>query len=832
MKNIFEIRTIIITAIIITTVVLTGSILYNKLTLISTKISNSINTELPASFVAQQVILELRVAENNARSYHLTQDMGYMMDFYKTAPIIKGYLSYLNKLSKKNITEKPLIDSIIDLSKKRYQIIKQESYLDDPTKVTNELDVLTYKIDEAYNLQEAITNKNESIEKSINIKPLDSSKKKQGFLKRIFAKKNIPIVTIDTLKKQEQKKENKNAILKSEKKLKESVLSVKSNQLEQLENYKQAEYEFTKNAHIIREKIIFYADELKRYEDIEAIELSKNANNEIISIKYYSIFFSIFISILLFILGWFILSYMQKKNDVEVTLRESKYRSDELAKAKETFLANMSHEIKTPLNAIYGFTEQILSSDLNSEQTKQLKIVKNSASYLTKLVNNILTYSKLQAGKEEIELEVFNLTDELLEIEALFKNQATSKGINIQFSFVEIQFSFIKTDLYKLKQILFNIIGNAIKFTNQGSVKVSVKQINKNNSNLLYIQIADTGRGISEAELPKLFNEFEQGNEHVKKKYGGTGLGLVITKKIIEQLAGTIQLESKPKIGTTVTITLPYIVASTLDKPNIDSQKNIIQSDYLKGKRILIADDEEFNRLLIKTILKNQGTHFFEVENGREAIEITKNEPFDIIIMDVQMPDVSGLEATQTIRKFNSSIPIIGATAFANEEKITQCVYVGMNSVIFKPFTEKELMEKLEHIFNNVNLPDNDSEKKSIVPISKPKEIINLDSINEHVNGDEEFKTEMIQLFYKSINKAFEDIKTNYAIKNYKAIGEVAHKIIPSCKHFDAIELIAILKYLEMNTIVKQEDELFYHSRIEAFKDQIKQINEFLKPVI
>jgi len=525
-------------------------------------------------------------------------------------------------------------------------------------------------------------------------------------------------------------------------------------------------------------------------------------------------------------------NYIKKKNQYEHALLESKQKAEELAKAKESFLANMSHEIKTPLNAIYGFTEQILSGELNPEQKIQLNVVKSSAAYLTKLVNDILTYAKLQSGKSQLEITSFNLKKEFSEIVELFKNQANSKGILLLPKIDEFFPEIIKSDKNKLKQVIFNIFGNAIKFTNKGEVKISLKIIESKETNLLRIVVSDTGIGIDENKLPKLFKEFEQGDAQINKKYGGSGLGLVITKQIIEQLSGKINITSKENVGTKVTITIPVEISTELQVKSENDINLVLDYEKLIGTKILIVDDEEFNRLLFKSILKKYQVEVFEAENGETAINLIKNHLFNLIIMDIRMPEKNGIETTKEIRIFNQKLPILASTAEISEENIVKCVSAGMNGLVFKPFTEKELLEKIIEAISGNNKTEN---KKfpivEIIPEAKKtnQRIINLDNITEYSNGDENFRKEMLQLFYNSINKALNQIEEFVETKNYSNVSEVAHKIIPSCKHFEAYELYNILKYFENLKNIQNVELIEIKKNLEELRNQINIINKELE---
>ena len=813
-RNISEFRTILVIVLILVVVSAAGVFLYKKLSQTSRKISESIKTEVPASFVAKQILLELRTAENNARSYYLTQDMSYIVSFYESAPRIENQISLLNNYAFKNKSEKSIIDSVIKLSRQRFNLIKQQSYFNDPSVVTQQLSAISEKIDETY-----ATGNNHV---TTNI---DSIKKKEGFFKRIFQKKTPKKETKLSEADQDSLKKTETNI--SKKQLKAVVKKVETSQLEQLEEFKQLEYAYAQRDHIMSEKINLYTDELKLREDLKTQEITSDAKKQVNDIKFFSIIFSLVITCLLFTLIYLITSYIKKKNQVEATLTQSKQHADELAKAKETFLANMSHEIKTPLNAIYGFTEQILAGDLESEQREQLKIVKNSAAYLTKLVNNILTYSKLQAGKDKLDISIFNLKEEFQEIEALFKNQAKTKGIDFLVDTSKFSAAFVLGDLNKLKQILFNLIGNALKFTTKGKVTIHLSQKILNHVYWMDFRIKDTGKGIAKDDLPRLFNEFEQVGKNVQKEFGGTGLGLVITKQIVERLGGKIVIKSELNSGTEVKVSIPFVIA---EAPSDTSVEQISATDQFsfENKTILIVDDDEFNRLLIKSVLKKYKLLFLEAKNGNEAIQLVESKKIDAVLMDLRMPQKNGIETTIDIRKFNKTLPIIGATAEANEEKIAQCIAAGMNSVILKPFTGSQLIEALTGVFEKgsvVNSPN----LEQISDSEFGTDTINAASLNQYSAEDDSFKIEMIRLFYTSINNALVQIEDAASKKDFKTVGELAHKIIPSCKHFEATKLIGTLKQLELLIDEQLIDETKTLQQITSMKEQIKHINAQLQ---
>lgn len=810
-KIFIEYRTILVTLLTIIVVVVTGYLLYQRLSNVSNKISNSLKQDLPASFITRQIILDLRLAENNARSYQLTHDINYIQSFYNTSPEIENKITALKRKIITQKADKVLIDSFINLSRLRFELIKTQSYISDPARVTEELNIITKKIDETYP---------KNIEPKTDVVKQDSVKKKKSFIKRLFGSKSN-----DEKNKGETLDKTNNETIdlyKSKNKLKKEVQKVKQVQLQQLEEYKKNEYEYSRAVHVIRERMDSISDNIKRAEDLKTKTSSKFIEKEINDLKINAIVFSAIISLFLFMLAYLIVSYVRKKTQYELALLESKKRSDDLAKAKELFLANMSHEIKTPLNAIHGFTEQILTTDLKEEQKEQLNIVKKSAAYLSKLVSDILTYSKLQSGKSKIEFVKFDLKNEFDEIGALFKVQSQNKNIKFEIVYSEILEPVIATDLHKLKQILFNIIGNAIKFTNKGGVKVNVKQVIIKNKNILHITVLDTGIGIDDNKIDKLFNEFEQGDEKINQKYGGTGLGLFITKQIIEQLGGEIFVKSKIKVGTEVNVKIPFDIPDKNTHSSFVTPVSETNTESLDGKYILIVDDEEFNRLLIKSILKKHKLTIIEASNGEEAIQQAKLNNIDLIIMDIRMPLKNGIEATSEIRKFNQTVPIIASTAVASEEKIAKCIQAGMNSVVFKPFKEDEFLQTiLNTITVNSDTIINQSNTNTTAHFK-----INFENINNYFGNDEQFKNEMILTFRNSLSSTLSEIESLMTEKKYSEMSEIAHKILPSCKYFDINELVAIFSFFEKYNSETEINESELQEKLTQLKKIVVLVNE------
>lgn len=822
-KKASELRVVIILLLIILMVCITGVILYKNLSAIAKNVSSSINVNNKNSQNIRQILIEIREAENSVKTYNLTHHKEHLISFYSSAVLIDDKINQISQKTNLKTRESIIIDSVILLYERKFELLKNQLYADDETKITDELNAISIKIDEAYE------KKNYS-QTSLTASTKDSTIKKDRFLKRLFNKKNTELIASEKINSQQ------NELIKStdaKNELKNIVKKVQTKQLEKLTDKKNLELKTENEGKFIVDKIRSFLAELEKSEKNTTNEKIALANKDVNTIKTLAIIIAIIISLLLLIASFLIVNYIEKKKAYEIALIKAKQNAEDLAKTKETFLANMSHEIRTPLNAIYGFTEQVLKSDLNQEQYDQLNIVKKSAYHLINLISDILDYSKIQAGKLQIESIEFNLEKELNDIHLLFAQQCVNKKLELIFTVNPNVPQFINSDLIKLKQIMYNLIGNAIKFTEKGTITINVKNIKSNNSQHLNIQIIDTGIGIPKEKLPKLFNEYEQANSDITKQYGGTGLGLVITKKLLEKMGGCIFLKSEENKGTNITVKIPYSISPNYKKKsNIQITSENLIHEILINKKILIVDDEAFNRLLLKTILSKYNTIIYEAENGDEAISLIQKNNFNLVLMDIRMPKKNGIDACTEIRKFNTQLIILAATAFINQEKIDKCIQVGFNGFVYKPFTEQKLLENIYHFLNSKNTPLNTTNvSQSNHNDNQSFDVLNFNELQSLSNGNKKFEKEMILIFYKSINSGLKKIESYCRNSKWKEVSDMAHKILPPCKHFEANNLCVRLRYFEsLKETAPSITEL--NSNLTQLKQDIENVNKQLQPYL
>jgi PAS domain S-box-containing protein len=417
-----------------------------------------------------------------------------------------------------------------------------------------------------------------------------------------------------------------------------------------------------------------------------------------------------------------ILSYEGMIEDITEKAQHEKMRMEKEAaesanRSKSEFLANMSHEIRTPMNAILGFCDVLAEEGLNEEQSNYLSIIRKSGQNLLCIINDILDFSKIEAGRMTIEITDFALQDLLQTVMALMEPRAAEKGLQLKLSCsTDTVPKTIATDPLRLQQCLINLLGNAVKFTEKGSVCLTVFGRPCGTGNQIVFEVKDTGIGIATDKQKSIFNPFTQADASTTRKFGGTGLGLAITSQLIQLMGGTIQVSSAPAAGSTFTICLPIEPAhGCRHHPREQETVQVMQTgpaaeSTLSGS-ILIAEDNKTNQSLIQTILSRWGLSTDIVENGQLAVEYAARNRYDVILMDIQMPVMNGLEATQRIRNQSATIPIIALTANAMEGDRQKCLEAGCNEYLTKPILRDKLLAVLSRylckssVFNSDSCP-------------------------------------------------------------------------------------------------------------------------------
>ena len=523
-------------------------------------------------------------------------------------------------------------------------------------------------------------------------------------------------------------------------------------------------------------------------------------------------------AVLLLLAAIFVLfNYLKKARIYQKVLTEASKKAEKLAKAKEQFAANVSHELRTPVNSIYGLTEQLLQKNINQETKQMISAVFKSASHLKNIVNDTLDFTKIQANKIRFESVSFSPIELFEDVFMLQKYEAEFKRLAIYFDWEGEKPEALVGDPLRLKQILINLISNAVKFTEYGEVRISV-DCRKTNSEIyeLKIEISDTGIGMKESDIALIYEEYVQIENKTGKKYSGTGLGLSIVKKLVELHNGNIEVESKPGKGTKVKVTLSFAEGKKLIPVESVSEKLIIPG-AMKNLNILIADDEEYNRFLIASIFQNWGIRFKEVKDGNEAIAEVQNHKFDIILMDLNMPGINGIETSKIIAIINPDVTIIATTAVNEPADQQACLNAGMKGYLLKPFSEKDLFDALSAVITNETEP----------LVFEKNQQINLNELLHLANGDLKFLNEMIRLFIQSEETGIAKIEVAIKEGNREQIFENAHKMAAPAKHIGAINLYNNIKELEKLARENEDIELVI-SLFQHIKSELTALNQLL----
>ncbi len=691
-KRRVEILILLFTCILILSVITIGSITFKNLKIIE-KQSEKIYEPNRTVFTLKLLLSELRNAENSMKSYSLYHNSDYLKAYQNSLEQMNSCFDTLYYYQS-NLATGDLLDTTEALVEKKLSFLYAHLSLRNEKKVINELNKINIKLNKVYKADTIIIRTVKSKE----------PEKKRSFFSRLFGSKEIS-------KKKNLDKDSLRIVLNKSSidDVKKEIYKVKKKQTIMFAEMNEKEFYLIKQDKIIWSRLlnILTVLENKQNDLLKAIALQNIEQTE----KTHSLTkaFGLLILILLSFLMFFSLYYFYSGSKYRAKLKKALNEANAMAEAKENFLATMSHEMRTPLNAIAGFTEQLKNSKLNTEQENQLDIINSASNHLVNLINDVLDLSKIEAEKIFFEKIEFNPVVQIQEAFNILKPKVSDKKLNIFLNFSADVPKILLGDPLRLKQVVLNLLGNSIKFTNEGYIQINVSILKQepvdSKQVILFITIKDTGIGISHDMQDEIFKSFTQADTSISRRFGGSGLGMSITKKIVELQCGKIKIDSQVNKGCTIIVEIPYGLAySEITTEKFNEEKYLTKLPA--GKRILIADDEPFNRALLIAILKRAGLEYEEAQNGMEVMEKVNKNNYDLILMDVRMPEMNGIEASMQIRQLPSkekaTIPIIGITAVTSHEKKCLCINAGMDEVITKPYKEKELLKAMENILKTI----------------------------------------------------------------------------------------------------------------------------------
>lgn len=460
------------------------------------------------------------------------------------------------------------------------------------------------------------------------------------------------------------------------------------------------------------------------------------------------------------------------QKEMELALAQQKLKAEQASLAKEAFLANMSHEIRTPLNALIGFLRELQRTPLNERQLQWIEYGTLASNHLLAIINDVLDVSKIEAGEMTLQIKDISLHQICKNAIQLFHEKSNQKGLPLILDVSPQLATAYKADPLRLDQILYNLLNNALKFTHHGYVKLSVHPVEqKTNYDWVKFTIIDTGEGMSEEFANQIFEKFHQEQGRNVHKNEGTGLGMSITKELVSLMGGNIQVYSKKDEGTRVEVLLQLHLGNPVQIEIPESNFNKMELD---GIRILLVEDNHFNRIVAQNTLKHFGAHVNEAEHGKQAIEwLSKNE-CDIVLMDLQMPEMNGIEAVMHIRNvLKLQIPVIALTANAFKSELEKCKNAGMDDYITKPFDENLLLQTILKYLPNTKSHLDVAEKIYESPYQ-------LDELHKVSKGDLAFVRHMLGLFVTQTKEILAQWENAQNQNQWDEVACLIHKLIPS----------------------------------------------------
>lgn len=782
-----EIQITILTLCIAVAVIVSGFLAYQSLSKIVDTIHKEARPDLKLLLI-KGIAADLNEVENAIRLYSLTGDTTFLLPYRQLDISIHEKLSTLAGYVTPGSTEIYQIDSIGQLASRKLII-------------WDEIRALHHSKGDAHNTFSSLYSRIDTViiqPDTIRFKKVE----KKSFFKRIFSKNDTTTLRPIIIDKSKEKEIIKQEIAGIEKQItgqtrrlqvKEKVLFERNIQVTQILNQHIDNLEYS---------------EQKRLE-------TKTLEADFMAAQTYRrmAIFTITAVILLIVILIVFFRNIQQNQTYQQVLKKAKAEAESLTKAKEIFVATVSHEMRTPLNAIYGLTEQMLQKTDSNE----LKIIRRSAEHLIALVNDTLDFSKIESQTLKIEQIDFFPDEIMREIQTLHENPALKKGIKLIVINNTDKNLVLIGDPIRLKQILINLITNAIKFTDHGQITLAISVEETPDQNyLLKMEISDTGMGISQEDIHKIFDEFVQLDSGSTQKQRGAGLGLAIVKKLIILQNGKIDVDSTLGKGTRFTIQIPYRIGNP-DNVRKRSAEILQIPPWFRKLHFLIVDDEEFNRYLIKNILTKWGVSYTESYNGRDAVNLAEKNSYDLILMDIRMPVMDGYEATKLILQQRPTSKIIALTATDKSTDIQKIQTSGIQTFLQKPFIESDLLNAIMK-----SLPKKDG-------AYNPEEILknstmDLEELERLSGGDATFFNEMLRIFIRSSEDALTKFKQNY---DWITITETAHKLAAPAKHLKATSLYANLKKLETTTENSNPEET--KKLIVEIEWEINHINSILK---
>jgi signal transduction histidine kinase/response regulator of citrate/malate metabolism len=786
-----------------------------------------------------QLLVDLVEAEGHFRSYTLTQQDTFLVAYQQKNLELSGWIDSLRTSTTRTDWQSQLdsLQTLIDQKMSGLNTFMElKAELDKQIFTDQALRKLSkdvrrpVKINKALTKTETQTQQQIKAASQVKVEPLE----RKGIIDKIFGKKKTQTVlvpsdsnittttrevTVDTITITQQPSETVLANVKTTLRALKEQESINRRQLSTQELALLGNDQKIMN----RMRALIHELELEEYATSErSIAQARRVVEDSLLIIFMVVCTGLLTSVIFAMLA---IRDISKGNSIRRQLLDAKQKAEKLSQVKEEFLANMSHEMRTPLNAIQGFSEQLQQANLPHHQQEQVQAIRHSSEFLLATVNDILDMSKIEAGQLHFEKLNFNLLEIARQCINIMAPRAIAKGLRFEED-LPIAPVWIIGDPFRLQQIIFNLLGNAIKFTDQGAVRLRVRaRDNGYGIFVIDVSVLDTGIGIPSNKLRDIFSSFTQADTSITRRFGGTGLGLSITRRLVELQDGQINVRSRASRGTLFYLSIPYPrgKAEVQIPAQIVKSSTKVKTDW-HDRRILVVDDDPLNGLLLTTILNKWKIPHTLAGNAQEALTALESRNFDLILTDMHMPGMSGLELLHKIRESDyAGLPVVVVTANAQKRDLDEYIKQGMADYLLKPFTESELRQLLIRIWPSDPEADQYPINTSTVQSkdSKLNSTYSSETFEQYAGGDQDALQTMLLSFLENTKSNLADLNREFAASNLNEVREIAHRMYPAVKQFKAEDAADCLKEIELEA-----------SNKEAMEPLVQELQELLSALI